>query len=179
MNKQQTNPTYSTLAKVLHWLTALTVFAMFAVGVWMVELDYYSSWYRTAPNYHKSVGILLALLVMFRLVYKTLKPRVQAIPSHSKLVKTTSRLVHYLLYLLLLMLFISGYLISTADGRGIEVFNWFMVPSLGELVANQEDIAGEVHEIIAYSLIALVILHALAAIKHHVFDKDETLKRML
>lgn len=74
---------------------------------------------------------------------------------------------------------ISGYLISTEDGRPIAVFGWFSVPALGALFDNQADIAGLVHEYVAYSLITLALLHAVAALKHHFFDKDHTLKRML
>ena len=83
-----------------------------------------------------------------------------------------------MLYGLLLVLMCSGYLISTADGRAISVFNWFDVPALGELFSNQEDISGLIHEYVAYILISIAVLHALAAIKHHVIDKDATLTRM-
>ena len=76
-------------------------------------------------------------------------------------------------------MFLSGYLISTADGRGIEVFNWFEVPGLGSFIENQEDLAGQVHEYAAYILIGLSSLHALAALKHHFMNKDNTLKKML
>jgi cytochrome b561 len=86
---------------------------------------------------------------------------------------------HFALYILLLCLFISGYLISTADGRGIEVFNWFIVPSMGEFVDNQEDLAGAFHDWLAYGLVCLVVLHVLAALKHHYLDKDTSLVRML
>ena len=70
-------------------------------------------------------------------------------------------------------------MISTADGRSIEVFSWFEVPALGSVIDNQEDIAGEVHKYLAYGLIGLVILHAIAALKHHIIDKDATLTRMI
>ena len=86
---------------------------------------------------------------------------------------------HGLLYLMLIVLFISGYLISTADGHSIDVFNWFSVPGFGSFVENQEDIAGEIHEIIAFGIIGLAVLHALAALKHHFLDRDNTLSRMI
>lgn len=66
---------------------------------------------------------------------------------------------------------------STADGRAIEVFNWFSMPAVGELFLNQADIAGEIHYYLAYSLIGLAALHALAALKHHYINKDNTLKK--
>lgn len=77
------------------------------------------------------------------------------------------------------MIMISGYLISTADDRGIEVFMFFVVPGFGSFFENQEDIAGLVHQWLAYILIALSLLHAMAAVKHHVIDKDNTLNRMI
>jgi len=76
-------------------------------------------------------------------------------------------------------LMISGYLISTADGRAIEVFNLISLPSLGELFTDQEDLSGIVHKYLAYALMVTVILHALAALKHHFIDRDNTLLRML
>jgi len=87
--------------------------------------------------------------------------------------------MHLALYVLLFAIMLSGYLISTADSRGIDVFEWFEVPGFGSLFENQEDIAGLFHQYAAYSLIGLVILHAAAAIKHHFIDKDNTLKRMI
>jgi cytochrome b561 len=78
----------------------------------------------------------------------------------------------------MLALFISGYLISTADGRAIEVFGWFELPATLTLV-NQEDVAGVIHWGLAWTLMATVALHAVAAIKHHWLDKDKTLVRML
>lgn len=74
---------------------------------------------------------------------------------------------------------ITGYLISTADGRGIEIFEFITIPAYGAIIENQEDIAGLVHKWLAYSLIMLAILHALAALKHHLIDKDNTLNRMI
>ncbi len=90
-----------------------------------------------------------------------------------------AKLAHALMYVLLFTIFITGYLISTSDGRGIEVFNWFTVPSAGELFPNQSDLAGEIHFYAAWTIILLAGLHALAALKHHFIDKDNTLRKML
>ena len=168
---------YGLIAMILHWLSALIVFGLFGVGWWMVELDYYNEWYRTAPHWHKSTGILLSALIVFRLIWKVLNPTPKGLGS--KLEQIAAKLAHLMLYLLLLCIFTSGYLISTADGRGIDVFDWFTVPGLGELFAQQEDVAGFVHEYLAYGLIGLVLVHALAALKHHFIDKDRVLSRMV
>jgi cytochrome b561 len=162
---------------MLHWLSAFVVFGMFALGLWMVELDFYNPWYKDAPHYHKSVGLLLAALILFRLVVKIK----QTSPTMMGKVweQKVAKLVHYILYCGLLSLFASGYLISTADGRGIDIFNWATLPSMGEWFANQEEIAGDIHQWLAYTLIALTSIHALAALKHHFLNKDTTLIRIL
>ncbi|OUS31402.1 cytochrome b [Thalassotalea sp. 42_200_T64] len=174
-----TRDSYGVISKSLHWVSGLTIIALFALGFWMVDLSYYSQWYKTAPHWHKSLGILLLALTIIRLLVKAKQEKVLAIASHSNLVKKTSSFTHKALYLLMVSVFVSGYLISTADGRAIEVFDWFSVVSLGAFVDNQEDLAGIIHRYVAYSLIALALLHAMAAIKHHLIDKDDTLKRML
>ena len=168
---------YNMIARSLHWISAITIIGLFAAGYWMVGLDYYSEWYTTTPHWHKSVGIMLFILSLFRLLWKFISISPGLIGSQFE--KKAASAAHYLLYILLFTLFISGYLISTADGRGIEIFNWFTVPGLGSFMENQEDLAGLVHEYVAYTLIGLASLHALAALKHHFINKDNTLKKML
>jgi cytochrome b561 len=75
--------------------------------------------------------------------------------------------------------FASGYLISTADNRPAPFFGLFEIPALFTAFEHQEDIAGEIHEICVWSLIILAGLHAAAALKHHLIDRDSTLRRML
>ena len=80
--------------------------------------------------------------------------------------------------MLLFALMLSGYLITTADGQPVYVFDWFTVPATLTL-DHQEDIAGAIHEVLAWSVISLALLHAAAAFKHHLLDRDRTLTRML
>lgn len=161
----------------IHWVTAFAVIGMFASGLWMVDLSYYSDWYKTAPHWHKSAGLILFALTVARIVFRLFSTRPAA--HGNQFEKRASKAGHLFLYALMLSMFTSGYLISTADGRAIDVFNWFAVPALGELINNQEDIAGDVHFYLAWTLIVTASLHALAALKHHFFNKDDTLKQML
>lgn len=161
----------------VHWLSAVAVVGLFAVGLWMVDLNYYSSWYKTAPHWHKSIGLLLAALTLGRIAWRITHARPAAFGKPWE--RKVSGVIQLTFYALLIGLFASGYLISTADGRGIELFNWFTVPGMGSFVADQEDVAGDIHSFIAWSLIVLSALHALAALKHHFIDRDATLKQML
>lgn len=179
---KNTPQSYGLVARVFHWLTAVAVFCLFGLGWWMVDLTYYSEWYKTAPDIHRSIGILLAITVTARLFWRIKNLEPEPLSSHKSWEIKTARLVHLLLYALLFSMFITGYLISTAKGHPIDVFSWFSIPAIitgDDLgIKNLEDKVGEIHEILAYSLIGLATLHALAALKHHFIDRDLTLIRM-
>jgi cytochrome b561 len=154
----------------------VAIVGMFFLGLWMVTLTYYSPYYRAAPDIHRSIGILLLIFLVLRFCWRLINPK----PEDHELApweRTAARLVHWGFYPLLLALMVSGYLISTADGRPIEVFNWFSVPSLFQK-KGMEDVAGEVHEVLAYITMAVVALHAAAALKHHFLDHKRILARM-
>lgn len=170
---------YGIVAVAFHWVMALTVFALFGLGLYMVELSYYDSLYNKLPHWHRSTGVLLGGALVLRLLWRWWSPPPQPLASHTLMERRMAALVHWALYLLLFAMVISGYLISAADGRGFSVFGWFEMPALIERTPNLEDRAGAVHEWLAWALIVLAVLHASAALKHHVIDRDATLKRML
>lgn len=176
MALKNTNTSYGWIAICLHWIVAVVVFAMFGLGLYMVELTYYDAWYKGSLDLHKSTGLTLAALVLARFVWKLLNPTPKGL-STKPLENLAGHLAHLALYIIMAALFISGYLISTAEGQGIEVFGLFSVPATltGD---NQEDIVGDIHNWLAWGLIGLVTLHALAALKHHFINKDGTLLRM-
>lgn len=163
---------------MIHWLFALTVFGLFGLGLYMVELSYYDSWYRGSLDLHKSIGMTLLLLFLGRCVWRLLN--VQPKPEPAKNWELLgAKIAHVMLYVLPLLLMVSGYLISTADGREVMVFELIPVPAVPALIDNQEDVAGEIHEFLAWAVILLAAFHGLAALKHHFVNKDNTLKRML
>lgn len=168
---------YGSVARFLHWVMAFAILAMFGWGKWMVSLGFYSPWYKDAPYLHKSAGILLLILLTLRFFWRlaNLQPDDSYLAGYEKLL---SRLTHWAFYVLLLAQMVAGYLISSVDGRSIEVFGLFSVPSVYQN-KGLEDTMGDVHEILAYVILALAAVHVLAALKHHFIDRDITLKRML
>ncbi len=170
---------YGLVAIILHWLIALVVIGLFTLGLWMTGLTYYDDWYKRAPDIHKGIGILLFLAMLGRVVWRGINVVPNAEPGVSLLQRRLAHAAHLLLYLLLFALMASGYLISTADGRSIDVFGLFAVPALVSDIPNLEDTAGKVHWYLALGLIALASLHALAALKHHFIDRDRTLEKIL
>lgn len=175
---RNTRQAYGWLAIVLHWLMAMGICGMFGLGLYMVELTYYDAWYKGSFDLHKSIGMMLLVLWLCRWLWRQLSETPVALPG-PRWEQLSAGLTHRLLYGVMLALMISGYLISTADGRSIDVFGVLAVPALPWRVDNQEDIAGVVHEWLAWGLMTLVLVHALAACKHQWINRDGGLTRML
>lgn len=174
-----TEQRFGLVSILLHWIMALAVFGLFGLGWYMVDLTYYDALYKTLPEWHKSIGILLALVFVFRFAWRLRNPVPQPVRGSSPFEITASKVAHRLMYLLIALIIVSGYLISTAEGAAIDVFNLFSVPATLTSIPQQEDIAGAIHEYLAYALIGLAAVHAGAALKHHFVNRDETLRRML
>jgi len=167
---------YGLVTVLLHWGMAALIIGLFFLGEYMVDLDYYDPWYNKAPDLHRSIGVLVAGLMLYRLGWRL--SNVRPAETGKSWERRTAAWMHHIFYVLIAAIVVSGYLITTADGQGVPVFNWFEIPAAFDGFENQEDIAGEVHEWLAHLLIVLVVLHALAALKHHFIDRDSTLRRM-
>jgi len=169
---------YGWISIAVHWLMAIAIFFIFGLGLYMVELTYYDAWYKGSLDLHKSLGMVLLGLLLFRILWHAIniKPAELAGPKWEQ---HAAHWMHRGLYLGMLLLMVSGYLISTADGRAIVIFDLLHAPALPWAIENQEDIAGQVHAILSWLLLAMTTAHALAAIKHHFINKDGGLTRML
>lgn len=176
---KNTKEHYGYMTIAIHWVVVVIIFGLFGLGFWMVDLGYYDPWYQDGPDLHQNIGIILAIIMVIRVLLKLFQIAPQPLANHSDIEKKAGHTVHLILYFLIFFIMTTGYLISTADGRNINVFGIFNVPSMGTLFVDQDDIAGFLHKYAAYSVMFAVLLHAAAAIKHHVIDKDNTLKRML
>ena len=156
---------------------AVIIFAMFGLGLWMVELGYYDSWYHDAPYIHKAIGMLLLFALIFRFGWRLSNKRPNLMGAAWE--QFIALLVHRSHYLLLFAITISGYLIPTAEGVGIDVFGLFEVPASFSFTKKEADLIGMIHLYVAWAIIGLTSAHAAAALKHHFIDKDITLLRML
>lgn len=177
---KNTETAYGYISIIMHWLMALIIFGLFGLGLYMVELSYYDAWYKGSLDLHKSIGMVLVALLLARVCWTVfnIKPK-SAVNNASKLEVNSAHFAHIALYILMTALMLSGYLISTADGRDISVFGLVSIPASSIAIQNQEDIAGSIHNILAWSLVLLALAHGATAIKHHFINKNDTLKRML
>lgn len=169
---------YTLTAMGLHWLMAVLIFAIFPLGIYMHDLPL-SPAKLQLYSYHKWIGVTIFLLVLVRLLWRaTHKP--PALPfGMPRWQEWASGAVHGLLYLLMLVMPVSGWLMSSAKGFKTV---WFGIVPLPDLVAKDKalgELLGEVHEVLSFTLALLIVLHVAAALKHHFVERDDVLRRML
>jgi len=179
MQWTSTEERFGLVLVVLHWVMAGLVLTLFFLGRFMVSLPYSHPWYHDAPLLHKGLGVVLFALLVFRIFWRVFIDRRPPPVAMPVLERTAARTVQFLFYVFMFGLVISGYLVPTARGRGLDFFGLFEVPALVWGLAHQEDIAGDVHRVLAYATMGLLLVHTLGALKHHFIDRDETLLRML
>ena len=168
---------YGLVSVLLHWSMAALVIGLYALGKVIVDLDYDDPWYLKGPEWHLGLGALTALLLVIRLLWRLTNPRPGIMGRPWE--RQVALWVHRSFYVLIAAIVISGYLITTADGKPLSVFGWVEIPATLHNYPNQEDSAGGVHAWLADGLIMLAVMHGLAALKHHFIDRDATLLRML
>lgn len=181
---QQDTPTkFSPITLTLHWIVGLTIIGMLAVGIYMEEEGVYELY-----PIHKSIGFILLFFIIARVVWRIKnKWPVPAAPRAGWEHKL-ALLVHWVLILSTLLMPISGLMNSVLGGHGLSVFGLeifapnFSVDDPGKtLPINYElsKLGAAIHVYVGYTLIAAIVLHVAGALKHHLVDKDGTLKRML
>lgn len=171
---------FSRTTIVLHWLVAASIIGLIALGIYMVETE---SWHLY--DIHKSIGLLTFVAILARLAWRWRNGLPQPVRPMSRLEHVTAVAAHVVLLVLTVVLPLSGMLYSGASGHGFGIFDWEIFPAnhRGDqavpLSAQWSDIGQTLHGFLGYLLLALIVLHAAAALKHHLVDKDATLRRML
>ena len=173
---------YGLVSRFLHWVMALFILVMIGVGIYMTDLAKDDPLRGQLYSMHKAVGVTLLGLAVARILW-ILVSRPPAMPSALQrwevvLAKSTVGL----LYLLMLATPIAGYLMSDTGGKPISYFGLFDLPSLMEKNHDLHEALEEVHEVLAYTILALVGLHVAGALKHRFMDKApdaDVLRRML
>ncbi len=167
---------YTKTAIGLHWSIALLIFSAFPLGLYMHDLKL-SPTKLHLYSYHKWIGITVLMLAVLRVLWRaTHKPPALHLARWQEF---ASSVVHAALYLLILVVPMTGWLMSSA--KGVQTV-WLGIVPLPDLVSKDKALGhllGNVHMILNYTLLVLVVLHIAAALKHHFLDRDDVLLRML
>jgi len=168
---------YGRFAIFLHWLLAALIFYQLILGMWMIDLPKSPAGLRAGWfNWHKSVGLVIGLLMCLRLIWRLTHP-VQADGIElSRWQLVVSKLNHFALYLCLLLMPLSGFLGSNFTPYPVKFFG-LVLPRFLEPSSDLKAVCSMVHEFTSYALLVLISLHLTGAM-WHAFKKDGLLSRM-
>ena len=173
-----TTQRYTGIAIGLHWLIGLMILTSLGVGLYMVGLSLSPDKLRLY-SWHKWAGVTIFMLVLVRSLWRLTHPAPPLPDDVPVWQRKVAEATHYALYALMIVIPLTGWLMSSAKGFQTVYFGVVPIP---DLLAKNEGL-GEtlalVHRYLNYSMIGLVIAHIAAALKHHFIDKDDILRRML
>jgi len=168
--------------RAIHWSSALIIFGLIALGAYMTPFDIDNMEHsENLYFWHKSFGVLAFILVCLRLFFRskhTLPELPKGMPKHEKL---AAKVAHKALYTLMILVPILGYIQSCVYpySSGVHFFG-LLLPELFSDSQAAFDVVNVIHKVLAYSLLTLIAVHALGAIKHRLFDKEnDVLNRMI
>ncbi|MCD8562912.1 MAG: cytochrome b [Alphaproteobacteria bacterium] len=168
---------YGVVSRFFHWVIALLILGLLCVGFGMHSLPP-EPFKGTVYGIHKSTGMLVLMLAALRILWVAYAGRPVSLENHAFWEKALAKIVHILLYFGMIVMPVSGWIMSSAGEHPVTFYNLFTIPPI---VAPNHDLgetAERIHGLAAYALIAAVLLHYAGAFKHHFLDRDETLRRM-
>ena len=176
MQLKNSKTQFGLIAILFHWAMAILIIALLALGLYMVRLPFNLSKLKFY-GWHKEYGMLVLMLVFLRSIWRA-----------SNIIPTLSlpwwevyaaRSVHYLFYGFMFAIPLTGWLMTSASGLPVSFFGWFVFPDLISAHPEYIHLFEKIHKWLGYGLIATIVLHTAAALKHHFIDKDDILRRML
>ncbi|MFZ2586841.1 MAG: cytochrome b [Alphaproteobacteria bacterium] len=169
---------YHPISKLFHWTIGLLMIGLLFVG--LTWEDFFPEPFRfTLLGWHKSLGAIVLGLSVLRALWWLTQTKPALVKTLPARMAPFINLGHNILYAFMMIMPLSGWMMSNAAGYPVSVFGWFTLPTLLEKNDELRHTFGEVHELAGWTLIAIIAFHVAAALYHHVVLKDETLKRMM
>jgi cytochrome b561 len=169
---------YGLVAQLLHWGIVVLIVTQFVLAE---QAEDATSLLKKAQTLtmHKNIGMTIFMLAAIRLLWRLTNTTPAALPTIKPWQQRIAAVTHWALYALILLTPLAGWLMSSAKSYSVSYFGWFTFPDLVAPSESSYDALHVAHEVLAFSIFNLALLHIAAALKHHFWDKDHVLRRML
>lgn len=179
---RETKAQLSNLTIFLHWIVGLTIIILAVVGIYMHENEVFELY-----PIHKSMGVLIFFVIVVRVYWRFSNGWLQPVREYKAIERNLAKIVHWVLIIAMVVMPISGFIMSGAGGYGVSVFGLEIVAAQFDPVAKEAipynaalaEFMHETHGIMGWIIVIAIVLHIIGAFKHHIIDKDNTLRRML
>ena len=179
MKIRNTQLEYGVITKSLHWLNAAIVILLIGVGWYMIRLSDEDVLYWRLLDLHEALGMSLFILFPLKLVWMAVSPNPKFLPTLATWEFVTASTVRWLFIAAIILIPLSGFLFVATNGEAVTLYHLITIPNLGRASNVTRDWLGDIHYYVSYGCAALVVIHVIAAIKHHIVNKDATLRRIL
>lgn len=173
-----TKNSYGLISKFFHWIISFSIFGLIFVGFTMADMMPSTEKYELY-GMHKAFGTVIFMLIILRLIWKFSDKAVQPPRNLPKILAFLAKSGHFLLYMFMLSMPISGILMSYFAGYNVPVFGLFTIPAAASNSAQLAGIFHDIHTIGVLAFIAVIVLHILAALYHHFIRRDGVFMRMI
>ncbi|MDE2157100.1 MAG: cytochrome b [Xanthomonadaceae bacterium] len=177
MSLRSNDRQWGAVARFFHWTMALGILGNGVWGLLMTEMKPSMS-KISVYALHKSIGLTLLALLLLRLLWRSVDRRPPDEPA-PRWQQRAAHLVHGVLYVLIAAIPLSGWWYNSLRGFALQWFKLFNLPALAGRNIDAAQFAHAVHEYLFWLLLLVLVAHVGAALKHHVFDRDNVLRRML
>jgi len=174
---RNTENSYGLIARILHWVIAFSIIGLISVGFLMSSMESSPEKFELYGT-HKAFGVIVLSLIVFRIIWKLYDKGVLPPSDLPQIMKLAARSGHFLLYVFMLIMPISGVMMSRFAGYDISVFGLFVIPGL-EKNEGLSTLFHTIHVTAIWGFIAVIIMHIGAAFYHHFIRKDNVLMRMI
>jgi cytochrome b561 len=169
---------YGAVAQVLHWVIAVLIVVQFTLAYMADDLPIGIHKIALLAR-HKSFGMTILMLAIVRLAWRLTHPAPPLPEQMNKAERGLAHVSHVALYFLLFAMPLTGWMMSSAKNYSVSWFGLFTWPNLIGQNDDNFELLKNVHDTMSVVLLSLAVLHLLAAFKHHIWNKDDVLKRML
>ncbi|HEY5263483.1 MAG TPA: cytochrome b [Steroidobacteraceae bacterium] len=169
---------YSAVAQGFHWVIAALIVVQFTLAWTAVDLPLGVHKLALLAR-HKSFGMTVLMLVVLRLLWRLKNPPPALPPGMTPPQRKLARITHAAFYVLLFAMPLTGWMMSSAKNYSVSWFGIFTWPNLIGKNETAFKLLLSTHHILSYALFGIAVLHILAALKHHFWNKDDVLLRML
>ncbi|MDZ7788461.1 MAG: cytochrome b [Halofilum sp. (in: g-proteobacteria)] len=181
MRLRNTSTNWGAIAKLFHWLIALCIITNLGLGYWAEGLAL-SPTKVEAFYWHKSIGLTVLWLALLRLLWRFTNPSPRLPTGMAGWERALAHTSHVLLYALMIAMPLSGWIIHSAANFPLDLYGVFPVPDIVPSSTDESaigDLAKAAHYWMFVAICVLLTLHVLGALKHHIVNRDDVLKRML
>ena len=178
MNIRNTKQDYGLISRILHWLIAVSIIGLIPMGWYMTRLSDEDVLYWRLLDLHEVVGLALLVLVPLKFMWLFLSPNPPYSSDLAAWERRAARAVHVFFLIAMALIPLSGFLFVASNGEPIELYGVITIPDIAQFSKSVRGTLSDIHYYLSYVCAALIVLHMLAALKHHFMDMNGSLRRI-